>query len=845
MSDAQVDLERFRRDAPEPLSFRERGATVPFTTPILLNARIRSAEVGVAREMVMVNPSGGRGALVLPWSAMPEICAPTLYDRHLWESLNEAEDISPIGIRQQAQRLAAQGLAGRHAATAAREAQSRDQSVQQLMRSILLEGLIASTETVEEKALAAKSGGDVPPADRSERAMRRASAIADMSLVEFASDLQALAAALSGAASEVPGEESRWQQMLGGLGRLAAGVASWVQEENDLGQHKMAAQFVYQSARQTMECAEKTLTATHKLIVDFGRLVPHWKTEKEKVLEHARTPDWVMDGWRTPLALWETTGPEERRAAILELALIAPVLPREAKAWLGKTSDWRETPTRITQTVQDKTDWRSGEVMDLVTRNENLLGSTFSFENQVLPMRLSGRQETTPRIRERTKAKRAAQAGKATTSSLSPDDIGSIAGIAQQTGSPGVLEALGGIGDLLATAPDRKLFRVVSLVDRIANSEIHQRLLGPSLPRLKLLRPPRPASLKRLLLLPLSGALTNETQWRKSGAEIPRSAIGPLMEVLCPALGVEAEALRQQLRGTTLEEPEVVDQFGSKLWQLAAEASVGLQRPGGGLPHAGLTEKDFQAIIGLAGGLWRYAGPLWDCMKLIGEECTPDLLRAALIGPAEESRHVLAAAMAALMLRAPNPTVFASLIKDNPIPNAAVVEDMLNKRLAAAQLELAEAEFGAGAHLAEQTLLLLEELEAVPRRQSILAASDLVAHRRNLEHFCRSTYREIVSVHVVQGLLNTQKDDLENLAEIEAMAQAARSLEDTGQRAATSQSYAVIKDDFRTRMDKALRSSSPPAISARDIARIGEILVQSTAASPTEESVGRQGSKRR
>jgi hypothetical protein len=126
-----------------------------------------------------------------------------------------------------------------------------------------------------------------------------------------------------------------------------------------------------------------------------------------------------------------------------------------------------------------------------------------------------------------------------------------------------------------------------------------------------------------------------------------------------------------------------------------------------------------------------------------------------------------------------------------------------------------------------------------------LAASDLVAHRRNLEHFCRSTYREIVSVHVVQGLLNTQKDDLENLAEIEAMAQAARSLEDTGQRAATSQSYAVIKDDFRTRMDKALRSSSPPAISARDIARIGEILVQSTAASPTEESVGRQGSKRR
>jgi hypothetical protein len=317
------------------------------------------------------------------------------------------------------------------------------------------------------------------------------------------------------------------------------------------------------------------------------------------------------------------------------------------------------------------------------------------------------------------------------------------------------------------------------------------------------------------------------------------------MEALCPALGVEAEDLRRQLRGVVLEEPQVVDQFGRKLWQLAAAASPDLRRPGPILSHAGLTERDFQAIIGLAGGLWRHAEPIWEGMQRISQGCAPDVLRAALIGPAEENRQVFAAALATLMLRAPHPAVFAPLLQDNPIPNAAVVEEMLNKWVATSCLELAEAEFEAGARLAEQTLMVLEVLEAVPRRQSSLAASELMAHRRHMDQFCRGTYREIVTVHVIQGLLNLQDDELEHLSEIEAMARAARSLEDTGQQVATSQSYAVIKDEFRTRMEKALHSSVPPAVSARDVARIEDILLQSKAQKAPAARGGGSGLARR
>jgi len=54
------------------------------------------------------------------------------------------------------------------------------------------------------------------------------------------------------------------------------------------------------------------------------------------------------------------------------MALIAPILPREAKAWLPKSKEAGESLRRTTQVVRDKADWRSGDVTELVARNETL-----------------------------------------------------------------------------------------------------------------------------------------------------------------------------------------------------------------------------------------------------------------------------------------------------------------------------------------------------------------------------------------------------------------------------------------------------------------------------------------
>ena len=824
MSNSNLDLDRFRSDAFEPLSFRDRGAAVPFTTPVLLNARIRASRSGRGPEIVVVNPSGGRGAIVLPWKAVPEIYSPTLFDRHLWESLAEAPDISPIAIRHEAQRLAAQGLAGRRAALAAQDALRREQANHQLMASMLVNSLIAATDPKKTKPPQFIEAQDRLMAKQAERAVATGAFMAGMPLVDFVNDLDALALALSGAAPETAGTDARLRHMLHGLSKMSDEIGAWTESMDKEGSHVLPAKFVQQTARQTIECAKLALSMAEAIIGDLGRLTPHWKAEKAKVLERARAPDWVLDGWRTPMALWESVSADDRQAAIWELALIAPILPREAKMWMGPAAEGRETPRRISQVVRDKADWRNGNVMELVARNENLIGSAISYENQIKPMRLEHGSQRSVRIGLDKTGK---PANASTKGGNAADGAGKKArkqGTATETGQAGPLDKFRDIGELLVSMKDAKLIKIVSVVDQLSHPQLRSHILGPSLPRLKQLRPPRPASLKRLLFLPLAGALTDPLLWRREEGRIPRSAIGPLMEALDASIKQQTDGLARRMRGAKLEDPKLVDEAGRELWRMAAEASPGL-KPGISWPHAGLNEQDFSAIVSLAGGLWRHAGPLWDCMQLISSDCPPEILHAALAGPANEGEHVLVAALETLLYRATRPSVFASLLRDKHWRNAGAVEGVLNRWVGSTLEELTEEDFDTAAILAEGVHAVLEALEDVPRAASRVNAQVLVAHRRKLDEFCRMTYREIVTVHVTQGLVELKPAAVDALNEIEAMARIARKLEDIGRRVGSPQSYLSIQQDFRGSIEKLQREDTPEGLSATELARIEEILI--------------------
>ncbi len=77
-----------------PATFQSRGAAVPFTTPVLCGARARLSETE-ALELMIPNPSGGRGTYIVPWTGIASLCRPSLHDREMIRRLAEEPAVSP------------------------------------------------------------------------------------------------------------------------------------------------------------------------------------------------------------------------------------------------------------------------------------------------------------------------------------------------------------------------------------------------------------------------------------------------------------------------------------------------------------------------------------------------------------------------------------------------------------------------------------------------------------------------------------------------------------------------------------------------------------------------------
>ena len=257
--------------------------------------------------------------------------------------------------------------------------------------------------------------------------------------------------------------------------------------------------------------------------------------------------------------------------------------------------------------------------------------------------------------------------------------------------------------------------------------------------------------------------------------------------------------------------------------------------------RAGLAEPDFDAIIFLAGALWRHAGPLWDGMQQVIGDCQPEALRAALIGPANEGNLVFAAALDTLLQRAERPSNFVALLRDLPAPALPVVEGVLNNWIGATLPELAEDDFATSARLAKEIGAVIAALEALPRITAKTDAKVLVAHRRNLDQFCRTSYREVVSIHVIQALLEMTSEDTDTMGEIEGMARVARSLEDTGRRIGSPKPYEELQEEFRAKMEKRQQGEAGSAMTEMEMARIEEILIGHEAAERFLAASRRQG----
>jgi hypothetical protein len=351
-----------------PTTFLDRGVAVPFTTPMLAGSRARPAARGP--ELIIPRPGGGRGVYILPWSGVQELCQPTVHDCLLNEKVAALVHVTPSTIRQAAREVAREGFAGREAQLAAQSAADMDHHERLLTNFLLLLAVIQQVEPPE------PSAADMSRLSRAEIEARARRAIAQiapqlgLTPESIAHSLEELAGIFAGIGIGAQREGARVAGTLRQLERVRREMLTWTRQHTDNTGEQ--AQLLADVAGVTISCARSTLDQARLLTDDPLGLLRRWRGARQGVAQLAGRPDWLLDGWTQICLVWDHAEDEKaKRAALAEMALLAPIIPHEASEWVGL--NLKEDFDRFRRVVLLNEDWRTcARVFELIARNERL-----------------------------------------------------------------------------------------------------------------------------------------------------------------------------------------------------------------------------------------------------------------------------------------------------------------------------------------------------------------------------------------------------------------------------------------------------------------------------------------
>jgi hypothetical protein len=353
-----------------PATFQSRGVAIPFTTPLLAGARTRMG-AGNVPELVVPNPSGGRGVYIVQWSGVRALCNPTVHDTMLFKRLAQCTRIDPSEVRDAALAVAAEGYAGQEAAAAAARTTEADRARRLRAHFQLLAALMQQVDP--------SSRGGPLPNGRTPEFDRRASAMLHRIAPAFgcppahlATGLDVLGAAFAPIGIVPEDQAGRTVRLLRKLDDTRNLVSRHLNAapDNDVGGLGGAVAAGMNVAHAT---ASAVLAATRASLADPAILLKRWVADPEQSAARVARCDWLLDGWEGVCLLWHAAACDAtRRAAVLEMAQILPVMPREIVEWTDCTvPETAMDPAALVVSHNDG--WRRGAAgFALVQRNEAL-----------------------------------------------------------------------------------------------------------------------------------------------------------------------------------------------------------------------------------------------------------------------------------------------------------------------------------------------------------------------------------------------------------------------------------------------------------------------------------------
>ena len=369
-NESRSTLDRYSKGQYQPITFLDRGVSLPFTTPLLMGARLRLV-AGDALELVIANPGGGRGSYVMPWAAMPEICVPTLHDRRLWALLAVQPVVTPSAVRQVARQVMREGYAGRAAAAAAAAAEDGRASDRVRANFLLLLRIIGQTETAAENTIAPERDAPERLEARAKRALARAAPLLGLAAEDVAACLEEVAALVQDVGAPGDPKPARARRQALEVETMAGEIAAWT-AVTPAAQETPVADVIAAAARLTLDCWAPTIAELDRAFADALALLQRWRREPAVLRQMAARPDWLLDGWSLLCAMWRDAPQQDRLSVSHEIAMLAPILPREAEQWTGLVADW-EHPAILRRKVRAMEDWRTGRILEHAEGRERAL----------------------------------------------------------------------------------------------------------------------------------------------------------------------------------------------------------------------------------------------------------------------------------------------------------------------------------------------------------------------------------------------------------------------------------------------------------------------------------------
>jgi hypothetical protein len=356
-----------------PSTFAQRGVAVDFTTPLLVQSRIRQSD-GERVELILPNLAGGKGSYILAWRSLVQFATVTLHDHALYDAVLSIERMDPATVRTATLSVAAKGLAGRDAMRRAQTLLAQEKEEALLTNFLLVVDMLKLAGISAQELMAGRAGEDTEA--RMKRAIFQVARTLQISPEVLYQRIEVLTRSTFTVGLPWAPTPGRLRRLLGDLDAFAESLTQW--QSRDVTAAAEVGRFAAAVALHTTSLARVTMGESDKLIRNVLSIMRNWERDAKIISAQMSRLAWLLDGWSYIVALWisvENEPHERQRDTILEMARLIPIMPREISEWTDSGLD-QESKSIQRKWVRLNQDWRTGRnLQDMVARNEVLKGA--------------------------------------------------------------------------------------------------------------------------------------------------------------------------------------------------------------------------------------------------------------------------------------------------------------------------------------------------------------------------------------------------------------------------------------------------------------------------------------